>query len=95
MPGEYTHDNVIAVSFPEEANAYSYSDLERQKIQARQTSQIVGGPETVARGLRDLVVGAESAPSQSEAEREREGDVWRTNKRTHSSSEVSMDHPSS
>jgi len=40
---------------PEEAAAYPYSELERAFIQDRQATQIIGAPETVGRGLTDLL----------------------------------------
>ena len=40
---------------PECAAAYPYTDAERQAIQTRQAHQIVGDPETVKRGLTDLL----------------------------------------
>ena len=40
---------------PEEAAAYSYSDLERAFIDDRQATQYLGTPDEVAAGLRDLV----------------------------------------
>jgi luciferase family oxidoreductase group 1 len=40
---------------PEEADAYPYTELERHSIASRQASQVVGSPETVARGLGDLL----------------------------------------
>jgi luciferase family oxidoreductase group 1 len=40
---------------PEDAAAYPYTPIERGAIQGRQANQIVGSPETVARGLLDLL----------------------------------------
>jgi len=40
---------------PEEAAAYPYSELEREMIRARQADQVIGGPDTVRRGLLDLL----------------------------------------
>ena len=40
---------------PEEAAAYPYDELERAFVQDRQATQIIGAPETVRRGLADLV----------------------------------------
>jgi len=40
---------------PEEAAAYPYTELERQAMQSRQVHQIIGDPETVQRGLTDLL----------------------------------------
>jgi luciferase family oxidoreductase group 1 len=39
---------------PAETEAYPYSDLEREFIRQRQADQVIGGPETVRRGLADL-----------------------------------------
>ena len=39
---------------PEEAAAYEYTDLDRAMIAERQSSQLIGSPETVRRGLADL-----------------------------------------
>ena len=40
---------------PEEAAAYEYSDLERLFIEDRARSMIIGGPDTVARGVAELL----------------------------------------
>jgi alkanesulfonate monooxygenase SsuD/methylene tetrahydromethanopterin reductase-like flavin-dependent oxidoreductase (luciferase family) len=40
---------------PEEAAAYPYTELERAFVDDRQATQIVGAPETVRRGLTDLL----------------------------------------
>ena len=40
---------------PEEAAAYPYTDLERSFVEDRQASQIIGAPETVQRGIAELV----------------------------------------
>jgi luciferase family oxidoreductase group 1 len=40
---------------PEEAAAYPYTDAERQAVQQRQAHQVVGSPDTVQRGLTDLL----------------------------------------
>jgi luciferase family oxidoreductase group 1 len=40
---------------PEEAAAYPYSELERAFIEDRLATQIVGSPETVQRGITDLL----------------------------------------
>jgi alkanesulfonate monooxygenase SsuD/methylene tetrahydromethanopterin reductase-like flavin-dependent oxidoreductase (luciferase family) len=40
---------------PEEAAAYPYSELERAFIEDRLATQIVGSPETVRRGITDLL----------------------------------------
>jgi luciferase family oxidoreductase group 1 len=40
---------------PEEAAAYPYTDLDRTMIAERQSSQLIGSPETVGRGLADLL----------------------------------------
>jgi luciferase family oxidoreductase group 1 len=40
---------------PEEAAAYPYTELERAFIQDRQATQVIGAPETVRRGLADLL----------------------------------------
>ena len=40
---------------PEEAAAYPYDELERAFVQDRQATQIIGAPETVRRGLADLL----------------------------------------
>jgi luciferase family oxidoreductase group 1 len=39
---------------PEETASYPYSDMEREAIRQRQTDQVIGGPETVRRGLEEL-----------------------------------------
>ena len=40
---------------PEEAAAYPYTELERAFVEDRQASQIVGSPETVKRGITELL----------------------------------------
>jgi luciferase family oxidoreductase group 1 len=40
---------------PEEAAAYPYTQLDREIIGSRQSSHIIGSPETVRRGLDDLL----------------------------------------
>ncbi len=40
---------------PEEAAAYPYTGLERAFVEDRQATQIIGAPETVRRGLADLL----------------------------------------
>ena len=40
---------------PQEAAAYPYNDLERAFIDDRRATQIIGAPETVRRGLADLL----------------------------------------
>jgi len=40
---------------PEEAAAHPYTELERAFVQDRQATQIIGAPETVRRGLADLL----------------------------------------
>jgi luciferase family oxidoreductase group 1 len=40
---------------PEEAAAYPYTELERAFVEDRQASQIIGSPETVQRGIAELV----------------------------------------
>jgi luciferase family oxidoreductase group 1 len=40
---------------PEEAAAYPYNELERAFVEDRQATQIIGAPETVRRGLADLL----------------------------------------
>jgi alkanesulfonate monooxygenase SsuD/methylene tetrahydromethanopterin reductase-like flavin-dependent oxidoreductase (luciferase family) len=40
---------------PEGAAAYPYTELERAYVEDRQATQIIGGPETVSRGLTDLL----------------------------------------
>jgi luciferase family oxidoreductase group 1 len=40
---------------PEEAAGYQYTPSERRIVEARLTNQILGGPETVRRGLEDLL----------------------------------------
>ena len=40
---------------PEEAAAYPYSAMERAFIEDRLATQIVGAPETVQRGITDLL----------------------------------------
>jgi luciferase family oxidoreductase group 1 len=43
------------VPSPEEAAAYPYSDLERAFITDRQSTQLIGAPDTVRAGLEDLL----------------------------------------
>ncbi|HEX6523837.1 MAG TPA: LLM class flavin-dependent oxidoreductase [Streptosporangiaceae bacterium] len=40
---------------PDEAAAYPYTDLDRAMIAERQSSQLIGSPETVRRGIEDLL----------------------------------------
>jgi alkanesulfonate monooxygenase SsuD/methylene tetrahydromethanopterin reductase-like flavin-dependent oxidoreductase (luciferase family) len=40
---------------PEEAADYAYTDIEREMIRGRQADQVIGSPETVRRGLVDLL----------------------------------------
>jgi luciferase family oxidoreductase group 1 len=40
---------------PEEAEAYAYSDLERAMVEDRQSTQLIGAPDTVRAGLEDLL----------------------------------------
>ncbi|PWW66006.1 luciferase family oxidoreductase group 1 [Actinokineospora spheciospongiae] len=40
---------------PEEAAAYEYTDVDRLFIEQRLADQVVGGPETVRRGIEDLL----------------------------------------
>ena len=40
---------------PEEAEAYSYSDLDRAMIADRRGSQLFGSPDTVCEGMAELV----------------------------------------
>ena len=40
---------------PEEAAAYPYNDLERAFIEDRQATQIIGAPDTVRKGLTELL----------------------------------------
>jgi len=40
---------------PEEAAAYPYSALEEQILDERMSSQVVGSPDTVARGVGELL----------------------------------------
>ena len=40
---------------PEEAAAYPYTELERAFVEDRQASQIIGSPQTVQRGIAELV----------------------------------------
>ena len=40
---------------PEEAEAYSYSDLDRAMIADRRGSQLIGSPDTVREGMAELV----------------------------------------
>ena len=42
------------VPTPEEAAAYPYSDIERHFIEDRLSNQVIGGPETVLKGLTAL-----------------------------------------
>ncbi len=39
---------------PDEAATYPYTELEREFIRQRQAGQVIGGPETVRRGLLEL-----------------------------------------
>jgi luciferase family oxidoreductase group 1 len=39
---------------PQEAASYPYTQQERAAIEARQADQVIGGPETVRRGLEEL-----------------------------------------
>jgi luciferase family oxidoreductase group 1 len=43
------------VPSPEEAAAYPYNDLERAFIEDRQATQIIGAPDTVRKGLTELL----------------------------------------
>jgi luciferase family oxidoreductase group 1 len=43
------------VPSPQEAAAYPYTDMERAYIEDRQATQIIGAPETVRRGLTELL----------------------------------------
>jgi luciferase family oxidoreductase group 1 len=45
---------------PEEAAAYPYSEMERAFIEDRLATQIVGAPDTVQRGIADLVDAAQA-----------------------------------
>jgi luciferase family oxidoreductase group 1 len=45
----------IPLPSPEEADAYEYSDMDRAFISDRMSTQYVGSPETVRKGLEDLV----------------------------------------
>ena len=40
---------------PEEAAAYPYTELERAFVEDRQATQVVGAPQTVQRGIADLI----------------------------------------
>jgi luciferase family oxidoreductase group 1 len=40
---------------PEEAAAYPYTELEREMIRSRQVDQVIGSPDTVRRGLSELL----------------------------------------
>src|SRR5262249_50547098 len=40
---------------PEEAASYPYTALEREFVRERQADQVIGSPETVWRGLSDLL----------------------------------------
>jgi luciferase family oxidoreductase group 1 len=40
---------------PDEAHGYPYTEHERAAIEQRQADQVIGGPETVRRGLRELL----------------------------------------
>ncbi len=43
------------VPTPEEAAAYPYSDIEKSFVADRQSSQIIGGPDTVLKGISELL----------------------------------------
>jgi luciferase family oxidoreductase group 1 len=43
------------VPTPEEAAAYPYSDIERRFVDDRLSQQIIGGPDTVAKGIASLL----------------------------------------
>src|SRR5882762_10390395 len=45
---------------PEEAAAYPYSEMERAFVEDRLATQIVGAPDTVQRGIADLVDAAQA-----------------------------------
>jgi luciferase family oxidoreductase group 1 len=45
---------------PEEASEYPYSPLERQIIEDRMSTQIIGGPDTVERGIERLLTETEA-----------------------------------
>jgi luciferase family oxidoreductase group 1 len=45
---------------PEEAAAYPYTELDRAIIGDRQASHIIGSPETVRRGLEDLLAATDA-----------------------------------
>ncbi|WP_216208992.1 LLM class flavin-dependent oxidoreductase [Amycolatopsis aidingensis] len=49
------HGKPIPLPSPQEAAAYEYTDLDRQILQERMASNIVGSPETVRKGLEDLL----------------------------------------
>jgi alkanesulfonate monooxygenase SsuD/methylene tetrahydromethanopterin reductase-like flavin-dependent oxidoreductase (luciferase family) len=40
---------------PQEAAAHPYTELERAFVEDRQASQIIGSPETVQRGITELL----------------------------------------
>ena len=40
---------------PDDAAAYPYTELERAFVEDRQATQIIGAPDTVQRGLADLL----------------------------------------
>ena len=40
---------------PEEAAAYPYTELERAFVEDRQATQVIGAPQTVQRGIADLL----------------------------------------
>ena len=42
------------VPSPEEAAAYPYSDIERHFVEDRLSNQVIGGPDTVLKGLTAL-----------------------------------------
>jgi alkanesulfonate monooxygenase SsuD/methylene tetrahydromethanopterin reductase-like flavin-dependent oxidoreductase (luciferase family) len=45
---------------PEEAAAYPYNEMERAFVEDRLATQIVGAPDTVQRGIADLVDAAQA-----------------------------------
>jgi luciferase family oxidoreductase group 1 len=45
---------------PEEAAAYPYTSLDREIIASRQSSSIIGSPETVRRGLTELLAATDA-----------------------------------
>ncbi len=45
---------------PEEAAAYPYTDLERAFVQERMSSQVIGSPATVRRGIADLLAATDA-----------------------------------